>query len=261
MLWETAALTLPSLAIAQAQEDMLVTALSADVTTFDFAQVSERGNSNMLRHIFDPLELSMPAGTLAPGIAGSLEIRRDDTGYIYTIREGLRYHDGEPMDAHAVAYGFNRIGDPANGFSGNSPGFVFSGIQLVVGPLEDMARLALDLMDPLADLGEFLTDRSGAQSATGPVKQAQGASHLHLTDLLRYGRMIYAQLRRKTRARPTARLVLCWTVSRPKSRRISKLRFLADTAICDILYDGNWPKKAINAYSDEIPLDTQLLHA
>ena len=41
-----------------------------------------------------------------------------------TLHEGLTCHDGEPLTAEDAAYSFNRMADPANGFTGNSAGFV-----------------------------------------------------------------------------------------------------------------------------------------
>jgi peptide/nickel transport system substrate-binding protein len=152
------ALALPVTAQIQPDAETLVVALSADITTFDPAQVSERGNSNILRHIFDPLEESQPDGSLAPAVAESLEITPDGTGYIYTIREGLTCHDGQPLDADAVAYTFNRIGDPANAFTGNSPGFVFSGIQFVNAEALDARRVQINIRQPNPLARGLITD-------------------------------------------------------------------------------------------------------
>jgi peptide/nickel transport system substrate-binding protein len=142
------AMALPAAAQIRPDADTLVVALSADITTFDIATVSERGNSNILRHIFLTLEESQPDGTLAPSLAESLEITPDGMGYIYTLREGLTCHDGEALDAESVAYTFNRAADPANRFTGNVPGFIFSGIQFQGAEALDERRVQINVGSP-----------------------------------------------------------------------------------------------------------------
>ncbi len=148
MLWATAALGLPGLAVAQAPENTIVTALSADITTFDIAQVSERGNSNIMRHIFATLQTTQPDGSISPDLAESLEVTEDGTGYIYTLHEGLTCHDGESLMAEDVAYTFNRAKDPENGFTGNVPGFLFSGMQFIDAVALDDLRVQINIRTP-----------------------------------------------------------------------------------------------------------------
>lgn len=148
MLWATAALSFPGFVMAQAPENTIVTALSADITTFDIAQVSERGNSNIMRHIFATLQTTEPDGSISPDLAESLEITEDGTGYIYTLHEGLTCHDGESLMAEDVAYTFNRAKDPENGFTGNVPGFLFSGLQFIDAVALDDLRVQINIRTP-----------------------------------------------------------------------------------------------------------------
>ena len=148
LLMASAALSLPAVASAQTPENTIVTALSADITTFDIAQVSERGNSNIMRHIFATLETTQPDGSIAPDVAESLEITEDGTGYIYTLHEGLTCHDGESLMAEDVAYTFNRAADPDNGFTGNVPGFLFSGMQFMGAEALDDLRVQINIRTP-----------------------------------------------------------------------------------------------------------------
>ena len=148
LLMASAALSLPAAAAAQAPENTIVTALSADITTFDIEQVCERGKSNIMRHIFATLETTQPDGSIAPDLAESLEITEDGTGYIYTLHEGLTCHDGEALMAEDVAYTFNRAADPDNGFTGNVPGFLFSGMQFEGAEALDDRRVQVNIRTP-----------------------------------------------------------------------------------------------------------------
>jgi peptide/nickel transport system substrate-binding protein len=116
------------LAATAVQAETITVGLSTAVATFDPATISSRDNSNIARHIFGTLQTIDGEGNVQNDLATDLEITEDGTGYIYTLREGLTCHDGEPLTAEDVAYTFNRAADPENAFTGNVPGFVFSSI-------------------------------------------------------------------------------------------------------------------------------------
>jgi peptide/nickel transport system substrate-binding protein len=106
----------------------LVVGLSADITTFEPANIASRDNQNIAQHIFGSLFALDADGTHLPDLATEMTVSEDGTQYTYTLRDGLTCHDGEPLTAEDAAYSFNRIADPASKFTGNSPGFVFTSI-------------------------------------------------------------------------------------------------------------------------------------
>lgn len=130
---------------AQQSEDAIVVGLSADITTFEPGMISSRDNSNIARHIFATLFELTPDGEHVPDLAHTLEISEDGRAYVYTLNEGLTCHDGEPLTAEDVAYTFNRIGDPANRFTGNAPGFVFTSIGFEGAEVVDDLRVQINL--------------------------------------------------------------------------------------------------------------------
>ena len=113
---------------AEQADDTIVVGLSADITTFEPGMISSRDNANIARHIFGSLFTLTGDGEHVPELAHTLEISDDGTEYVYILNEGLTCHDGEPLTAEDVAYTLNRIVDPANRFTGNTPGFVFTSI-------------------------------------------------------------------------------------------------------------------------------------
>jgi len=113
---------------AERSEDTIIVGLSADITTFEPGMISSRDNANIARHIFGSLFTLTADGEHVPELAHTLEISDDGTAYVYTLNEGLTCHDGEALTAEDIAYTFNRIADPANRFTGNTPGFVFTSI-------------------------------------------------------------------------------------------------------------------------------------
>ena len=132
-------------ACSQQPEDAIVVGLSADITTFEPGMISSRDNANIARHIFAGLFSLTSEGDHVPDLAHTLEISEDGTAYVYTLREGLTCHDGDSHTAEDVAYTFNRIADPENRFTGNSPGFVFTSIGFQDAVALDDLRVQINL--------------------------------------------------------------------------------------------------------------------
>ncbi len=144
-----AAVILPAILLvtgcAERSEDTIVVGLGADVTTFEPGMISSRENANIARHLFGTLFDLTDDGEHVPNLANTLEVTEDGTGYVYTLREGLTCHDGEPLTAEDVAYTFNRIADPENRFTGNAPGFVFTSIGFQNAEALDDLRVQINI--------------------------------------------------------------------------------------------------------------------
>jgi peptide/nickel transport system substrate-binding protein len=138
-------ITAAASACTQRSDDTIVVGLSADITTFEPGMISSRDNSNIAEHIFGRLFALSPEGEHVPDLAHTLEISDDGTQYVYTLREGLTCHDGEPLTAEDVAYTFNRIADPENRFTGNAPGFVFTSIGFQGAEAVDELRVRINI--------------------------------------------------------------------------------------------------------------------
>ena len=109
-------------------DDTLVIAINGEPGSMDPAQVGgSTGGSNfrIMMHTFATLyELGQASGAIDPYLAHSFTVSEDGTEWTFHMHEGLTCDDGEPLTAEDAAYSFNRMADPANGFTGNSAGFV-----------------------------------------------------------------------------------------------------------------------------------------
>jgi peptide/nickel transport system substrate-binding protein len=123
----------------------LVVGLSADIATFELANISSRDNMNIAHHLFESLFTLDADGRHVPALAESMEISDDGTAYTYTLRPGLTCHDGEALTAEDAAYTFNRIADPANKFAGNAPGFVFTSVGFKGAEAVDERRVRITI--------------------------------------------------------------------------------------------------------------------
>ena len=126
-------------------EDTLVIAINGEPGSLDPSQVGgSTGGSNfrIMMHTFATLyELGQASGAIDPYLAHSFTVSDDGTEWTFHMHEGLTCDDGEPLTAEDAAYSFNRMADPANGFTGNSAGFVVAS----TGFIEARADSELDV--------------------------------------------------------------------------------------------------------------------
>ena len=64
-------------------------------------------------NLYDPLVTHDSDGRLAPALAESWE-RRDDRSWVFRLRTGVTFHDGEPFDAAGVRFTIEKLLDPAS---------------------------------------------------------------------------------------------------------------------------------------------------
>jgi peptide/nickel transport system substrate-binding protein len=87
----------------------LVFGTAADPVVLDGALVSDGESLRAIDQIYETLVSLKPGTTeLEPGLAASWEISDDGLEYTFTLQEDVVFHDGEPMNAEAVCFNFDR---------------------------------------------------------------------------------------------------------------------------------------------------------
>jgi peptide/nickel transport system substrate-binding protein len=87
----------------------LVFAGASDPVVLDGALVSDGESIRAISQIFETLVFLEPGTTEpVPGLAESWEPNADGTVWTFTIRSGVTFHDGEPLNAEAVCFNFDR---------------------------------------------------------------------------------------------------------------------------------------------------------
>ncbi len=107
------ALTATGLGLAggdkQSAKDTLVFGAAADPTLLDPSLVSDGESFRITDQIFEGLTRLRP-GTLhvEPGLATSWKASKDAKTFTFTLRKGVKFHDGTPFDGKAACYNFDR---------------------------------------------------------------------------------------------------------------------------------------------------------
>jgi peptide/nickel transport system substrate-binding protein len=117
--------------------------------------------------MFEPL-VTIDPETLefAPSLAESWEMSEDGLTWTFKLREGVKFHDGTPLNAEAVAFSFNRIIDPETKSPAAAP--------LLGGNLEsteavDEYTVQFNLKNPFAGFLDALSANYGGLVPVSPA--------------------------------------------------------------------------------------------
>jgi peptide/nickel transport system substrate-binding protein len=96
---------------------VLVTAIPVNPTALDPHRAIEGYSFMVTNQIYDTLVRLDDDGRIAPGLAIAWSLPTPDVLRL-ELRPGVRFHDGRPLDAEAVAASLRRLVDPATGARG-----------------------------------------------------------------------------------------------------------------------------------------------
>jgi peptide/nickel transport system substrate-binding protein len=159
------ALLVTMLAIASpvpaATKGTVVVAQGVDPTTLDPMNHQETPAANLAANMFDTLLERDQDLKLVPLLAESYKIATP-TAWEFKLRKGIKFHNGEPVDADAVKFSLERLIDPKLKLRGASPYAPIDHVE-VVDPLT--VRIHTKAPWPILD-----TLMSGSQSSILPPK-------------------------------------------------------------------------------------------
>jgi peptide/nickel transport system substrate-binding protein len=104
--------TLPGAVLAQGRKDSIVLAMALepspglDPTGGAASSIAEV----TLYNIYETLTKINQDGTVSPLLAESWEVSPDLRTYTFRLRKGVKFHNGEPFNAQAVKFSFDRAG-------------------------------------------------------------------------------------------------------------------------------------------------------
>ena len=92
-----------------ADEKRVLTSTWSWPTYIDPAVGSDYSSSTALCNLYDPLLMPTAEGTMEPWIATDWSGSDDGLVYTFTIRQGVKFHDGTELDAEDVAFTMERL--------------------------------------------------------------------------------------------------------------------------------------------------------
>ncbi len=89
--------------------------LGNNPATLDPALIADTYGFTVAQQIFDGLVQYDGTLTIVPAIAQSWKATRDGLNWTFTLRKGVKFHNGREVTANDVVYSFTRILDPKTG--------------------------------------------------------------------------------------------------------------------------------------------------
>jgi peptide/nickel transport system substrate-binding protein len=130
-------------------------ALATGVTRYDPHRATSSYDNTWLFPVYDRLVHMSPAGEAIPGLATDWRFGDDGAFLEFELRRDVRFHDGVPFDAAAVAANIHR----ARSVTGSSVRSELQSIEAV--EIVDAHRVRVHLRHPDAALPLILSDRAG----------------------------------------------------------------------------------------------------
>ena len=88
--------------------------IAQDLSNLDPQLAATAGVREVLFNIFEGLVKASPDGSLTGAVASDYEISEDAKTYTFTLREGVTFHNGEPVTAEDVVYSLERCAGSEN---------------------------------------------------------------------------------------------------------------------------------------------------
>ena len=92
-----------------AKDGSVVVAIAQDLDdSLDPHRMVAAGTKEVMFNVFEGLVKPTPDGDLIPAVAASHTISEDGTVYTFTLRDGVKFHNGKTVTADDVVYSIER---------------------------------------------------------------------------------------------------------------------------------------------------------
>ena len=159
---------------ARAQTNEIVVGIAQDLDeSLDPHKAVAAGTKEVMFNVFEGLVKPTPDGDLIPAVASGYTVSPDQTVYTFTLREGVLFHNGDPVEMEDVVYSIERCADNSEG----TP--LIPALSAISDIQSDETTLTITLAQPDSEFLSYLTlavlpaDYDGQDTApvgTGPFK-------------------------------------------------------------------------------------------
>lgn len=119
-----------------------------DVTSLDPQRMSGDWENRVAGDIFEGLVTEDAEAHPIPGMAESWTVSDDGLVYTFTLREGVKWSDGEPVKASDFVFAFRRLMDPTEAAQYAYLQYPIKNAEAInTGELEDMSQLGVRAVD------------------------------------------------------------------------------------------------------------------
>ena len=164
----------PTASDAAERPNELSIGVAQDFDSLDPHHATAAGTKEVLFNVFEGLVKPTSEGQLVPAVASDVKVSDDGLTYTFTLRQGVKFHNGDTVDMQDVVFSIDRNRVAAEGGAALIP---------ALGVIEDLSyddtTLTLKLSEPSLELLSYLTlaiipadydQQETAPVGTGPFK-------------------------------------------------------------------------------------------
>lgn len=144
--------------------------IAQDLDSLDPHANNTAGTREVLFNIFEGLMKASPDGGVEPAVASDYVVSEDGLTYTFTLREGVKFHNGETVTAEDVVYSLERCAGSEN--DGVALISAFSNVTSITAPDEShvvltLAEASLEFINSMA--AYIIPAGSGSTIASNPI--------------------------------------------------------------------------------------------
>src|SRR4051794_30501694 len=87
--------------------------INLEMDSLDPAVTPYAVSHTVMMNVFDPLVWRGNDGKFYAGLAEKWDASADGTAFTFTLRQGVKFHDGTPWNAEALKFNLDHVADPA----------------------------------------------------------------------------------------------------------------------------------------------------
>lgn len=99
---------------SESHDNSLTVGIAQDVDTLDPHMIVTAGGRELLFNVYEGLLKPAPDGTIYPAVAEDYIISENGDSFTFTLRQGVLFHNGNPVTAEDVAYSLQRAAESPN---------------------------------------------------------------------------------------------------------------------------------------------------
>lgn len=153
----------------------VVVGIQQDLDSLDPHLVEAAGTREVLFNVYEGLVKPTPEGDLIPAVASDVTVSEDATEYVFTLRDGILFHNGNLVTVEDIEYSLKRCAGMLEGQSAplTSAYSAFASVEIV-----DEKTVKVTLSQPDSEMLAYMTtaiipkdsDKTGELSGTGPFQ-------------------------------------------------------------------------------------------
>ena len=139
---------------SRAAANTIVVGIAQDLdNSLDPHKTVKAGTREVMFNVFEGLMKPTPEGDLTPAIASDYQVSDDRLTYTFTLRDGVKFHNGETVTAEDVVYSIQRCAAATE--TGIVPVEAFSNITDIQAP--DASTVTITLAQPDNEFLSYMT--------------------------------------------------------------------------------------------------------